>query len=170
MSLSYYLFTFSHLAQYKVTTFDKDTIVLCDCQGERLLRGSRRRKHHRGLWGFHWRNRRDLRFTQSSTSAFPNNAEGPEAGLADGLLYWREADFHPELHICLTSHKQKLQYKGSTEMFLWCFQITNVRETEAVTALKLVKGHAYSVTGAEEVKKKKEKPVYFKFCILFASN
>lgn len=29
--------------------------------------------------------------------------------------------------------------------------ITNVRETEAVTALKLVKGHAYSVTGAEEV-------------------
>ncbi|CDR00014.1 unnamed protein product [Oncorhynchus mykiss] len=29
--------------------------------------------------------------------------------------------------------------------------ITNSYETEAVTALKLVKGHAYSVTGAEEV-------------------
>ncbi|XP_068183431.1 calpain-2 catalytic subunit-like [Antennarius striatus] len=29
--------------------------------------------------------------------------------------------------------------------------ITNSHETEAVTALKLVKGHAYSVTGAEEV-------------------
>uniref|UniRef100_A0A8D3AB06 calpain-2 n=1 Tax=Scophthalmus maximus TaxID=52904 RepID=A0A8D3AB06_SCOMX len=29
--------------------------------------------------------------------------------------------------------------------------ITSARETEAVTALKLVKGHAYSVTGAEEV-------------------
>nr|XP_057914183.1 calpain-8 [Doryrhamphus excisus] len=29
--------------------------------------------------------------------------------------------------------------------------ITNTNETEAVTALKLVKGHAYSVTGAEEV-------------------
>ncbi|CAG09503.1 unnamed protein product [Tetraodon nigroviridis] len=31
------------------------------------------------------------------------------------------------------------------------FQITSAYETEAVTALKLVKGHAYSVTGAEEV-------------------
>uniref|UniRef100_A0A8C3A664 Calpain 2 n=1 Tax=Cyclopterus lumpus TaxID=8103 RepID=A0A8C3A664_CYCLU len=30
--------------------------------------------------------------------------------------------------------------------------ITNAYETEAVTALKLVKGHAYSVTGAEEVR------------------
>uniref|UniRef100_A0A4W5KL01 Calpain catalytic domain-containing protein n=1 Tax=Hucho hucho TaxID=62062 RepID=A0A4W5KL01_9TELE len=30
--------------------------------------------------------------------------------------------------------------------------ITNSYETEAVTALKLVKGHAYSVTGVEEVK------------------
>ncbi|XP_056292021.1 calpain-2 catalytic subunit-like isoform X2 [Pseudoliparis swirei] len=29
--------------------------------------------------------------------------------------------------------------------------ITNAYETEAITALKLVKGHAYSVTGAEEV-------------------
>uniref|UniRef100_A0A4W5KYX8 Calpain catalytic domain-containing protein n=1 Tax=Hucho hucho TaxID=62062 RepID=A0A4W5KYX8_9TELE len=34
---------------------------------------------------------------------------------------------------------------------LFYFQITNSYETEAVTALKLVKGHAYSVTGVEEV-------------------
>lgn len=33
----------------------------------------------------------------------------------------------------------------------WRFQITSASETEAVTALKLVKGHAYSVTGVEEV-------------------
>ncbi|XP_074502609.1 calpain-2 catalytic subunit-like [Sebastes fasciatus] len=32
-----------------------------------------------------------------------------------------------------------------------CIDITSSYETEAVTALKLVKGHAYSVTGAEEV-------------------
>lgn len=31
------------------------------------------------------------------------------------------------------------------------FQITSAAETEAVTSQKLVKGHAYSVTGAEEV-------------------
>lgn len=30
-------------------------------------------------------------------------------------------------------------------------QITSAAETEAVTSQKLVKGHAYSVTGAEEV-------------------
>lgn len=33
----------------------------------------------------------------------------------------------------------------------FCFQISSSYETEAVTAQKLVKGHAYSVTGAEEV-------------------
>lgn len=31
-------------------------------------------------------------------------------------------------------------------------QITSAAETEAVTSQKLVKGHAYSVTGAEEVR------------------
>lgn len=31
------------------------------------------------------------------------------------------------------------------------FQITSAAESEAVTTQKLVKGHAYSVTGAEEV-------------------
>lgn len=30
-------------------------------------------------------------------------------------------------------------------------QITTAAEIEAITSLKLVKGHAYSVTGAEEV-------------------
>lgn len=30
-------------------------------------------------------------------------------------------------------------------------QITSAAEIEAITSLKLVKGHAYSVTGAEEV-------------------
>lgn len=30
-------------------------------------------------------------------------------------------------------------------------QITSASEIEAITSLKLVKGHAYSVTGAEEV-------------------
>ncbi|XP_078129398.1 calpain-2 catalytic subunit-like isoform X2 [Sander vitreus] len=44
---------------------------------------------------------------------------------------------------------QKALSRGS---LLGCsIDITSVYETEAVTALKLVKGHAYSVTGAEEV-------------------
>lgn len=30
-------------------------------------------------------------------------------------------------------------------------KVTRASETEAITSLKLVKGHAYSVTGAEEV-------------------
>jgi len=30
-------------------------------------------------------------------------------------------------------------------------QVTTAAEIEAITSLKLVKGHAYSVTGAEEV-------------------
>lgn len=33
----------------------------------------------------------------------------------------------------------------------FALQITSAAETEAVTSQKLVKGHAYSVTGAEEV-------------------
>ena len=32
-----------------------------------------------------------------------------------------------------------------------CFQITSMADSEAITFQKLVKGHAYSVTGAEEV-------------------
>ncbi|KAL7987390.1 hypothetical protein Chor_006309, partial [Crotalus horridus] len=44
---------------------------------------------------------------------------------------------------------QKALQKGS---LLGCsIDITNAAETEAVTTQKLVKGHAYSVTGAEEV-------------------
>ncbi|XP_035519940.1 calpain-2 catalytic subunit-like [Morone saxatilis] len=44
---------------------------------------------------------------------------------------------------------QRALYLGS---LLGCsIDITSAYETEAVTALKLVKGHAYSVTGAEEV-------------------
>lgn len=34
---------------------------------------------------------------------------------------------------------------------LLLFQITAAAEIEAITSLKLVKGHAYSITGAEEV-------------------
>lgn len=34
---------------------------------------------------------------------------------------------------------------------LLLLQITATAEIEAVTSLKLVKGHAYSITGAEEV-------------------
>lgn len=36
-------------------------------------------------------------------------------------------------------------------IFNCCLQITSADTTEGMTALKLVKGHAYSVTGAEEV-------------------
>lgn len=36
-------------------------------------------------------------------------------------------------------------------LVLFWLQITSAAETEAVTTQKLVKGHAYSVTGAEEV-------------------
>ncbi|NWR69372.1 CAN2 protein, partial [Centropus bengalensis] len=44
---------------------------------------------------------------------------------------------------------QKALQKGS---LLGCsIDITSAAETEAVTTQKLVKGHAYSVTGAEEV-------------------
>ncbi|NWX46950.1 CAN2 protein, partial [Steatornis caripensis] len=44
---------------------------------------------------------------------------------------------------------QKALQKGS---LLGCsIDITSAAETEAVTSQKLVKGHAYSVTGAEEV-------------------
>ncbi|NWY50118.1 CAN2 protein, partial [Chionis minor] len=44
---------------------------------------------------------------------------------------------------------QKALQKGS---LLGCsIDITSASETEAVTSQKLVKGHAYSVTGAEEV-------------------
>ncbi|NWX31750.1 CAN2 protein, partial [Notiomystis cincta] len=44
---------------------------------------------------------------------------------------------------------QKALLKGS---LLGCsIDITSAAETEAVTSQKLVKGHAYSVTGAEEV-------------------
>ncbi|NWZ27773.1 CAN2 protein, partial [Asarcornis scutulata] len=44
---------------------------------------------------------------------------------------------------------QKALEKGS---LLGCsIDITSAAETEAVTSQKLVKGHAYSVTGAEEV-------------------
>ncbi|NXB70610.1 CAN2 protein, partial [Donacobius atricapilla] len=44
---------------------------------------------------------------------------------------------------------QKALRKGS---LLGCsIDITSAAETEAVTSQKLVKGHAYSVTGAEEV-------------------
>lgn len=39
-------------------------------------------------------------------------------------------------------------------------QITRAAETEEITSQKLVKGHAYSITGAEEVKKKQEREVY----------
>lgn len=49
---------------------------------------------------------------------------------------------------------QSCRHTGSVfEYFVVCscFQITSAYETEAVTARKLVKGHAYSVTGATEV-------------------
>lgn len=36
---------------------------------------------------------------------------------------------------------------------LLLLQITATAEIEAITSLKLVKGHAYSITGAEEVSK-----------------
>lgn len=36
---------------------------------------------------------------------------------------------------------------------LLSLQITATAEIEAITSLKLVKGHAYSITGAEEVSK-----------------
>lgn len=40
---------------------------------------------------------------------------------------------------------------GHAHRFSLLLQITSAAETEAVTSQKLVKGHAYSVTGAEEV-------------------
>lgn len=60
--------------------------------------------------------------------------------------------------ICEQTHEQWCSIDTS-----WCFQITSSYETEAVTALKLVKGHAYSVTGAEEVQFK----LFFSFLFYF---
>lgn len=39
----------------------------------------------------------------------------------------------------------------STQCFVFCLQITSAFDMEAVTFKKLVKGHAYSVTGFKEV-------------------
>lgn len=58
--------------------------------------------------------------------------------------------------ICTPIYKQKRTSSSNNVTRLncfcfWCFQITSASDTEAMTALKLVKGHAYSITGAEEV-------------------
>lgn len=45
-------------------------------------------------------------------------------------------------------------------------QITNAADSEAVTYRKLVKGHAYSVTGADFVRKKTILSVLFVFLLL----
>lgn len=41
---------------------------------------------------------------------------------------------------------------ASGARLLPCLQITSLADSEAITFQKLVKGHAYSVTGAEEVR------------------
>jgi hypothetical protein len=41
---------------------------------------------------------------------------------------------------------------SSCHLLSLCLQITSAADSEAVTYQKLVKGHAYSVTGAEEVR------------------
>ncbi|NXH17320.1 CAN2 protein, partial [Bucco capensis] len=75
-----------------------------------------------------------------------------------GLAEWYELQKAPQR---LFKIIQKALQKGSllgcsideatlTEIFLH-LHITNAAETEVVTSQKLVKGHTYSVTGAEEV-------------------
>lgn len=53
--------------------------------------------------------------------------------------------------LCKHTNSSTVLISSDSNVCTWCFQITNAYETEEVTALKLVKGHAYSVTGAEEV-------------------
>ncbi|NXA14966.1 CAN2 protein, partial [Sapayoa aenigma] len=63
-----------------------------------------------------------------------------------GIAEWYELQKAPPN---LFKIVQKALQKGS---LLGCsIDITSAAETEAVTSQKLVKGHAYSVTGAEEV-------------------
>ncbi|NXS96529.1 CAN2 protein, partial [Jacana jacana] len=63
-----------------------------------------------------------------------------------GIAEWYELQKAPPN---LFKIMQKALQKGS---LLGCsIDITSAAETEAVTSQKLVKGHAYSVTGAEEV-------------------
>ncbi|NWQ62602.1 CAN2 protein, partial [Neopipo cinnamomea] len=63
-----------------------------------------------------------------------------------GIAEWYELQTAPPN---LFKIIQKALQKGS---LLGCsIDITSAAETEAVTSQKLVKGHAYSVTGAEEV-------------------
>ncbi|NXT23633.1 CAN2 protein, partial [Syrrhaptes paradoxus] len=63
-----------------------------------------------------------------------------------GIAEWYELQKAPPT---LFKIIQKALQKGS---LLGCsIDITSAAETEAVTSQKLVKGHAYSVTGAEEV-------------------
>ena len=52
---------------------------------------------------------------------------------------------------CRTGPK-KVRVSHSEWTSLFSTQVSSAAETEAITSQKLVKGHAYSVTGVEEVK------------------
>uniref|UniRef100_A0A8B9TTB2 Calpain-2 catalytic subunit n=1 Tax=Anas platyrhynchos TaxID=8839 RepID=A0A8B9TTB2_ANAPL len=70
-----------------------------------------------------------------------------------GIAEWYELQkAPPNLFKIIQKALEKGSLLGcSIDVISLLFQITSAAETEAVTSQKLVKGHAYSVTGAEEV-------------------
>lgn len=136
---------------------------LCLRQAERVLRGSVRRKHHGGLRGLHRRCVRDVRAAQRPQRSAQDYQQSPGQGLSAGLLHrckrWNAA----KKAIKAASLRNSIQSKKKPKHFylIWflmthhsvfiSIQITSAFDMEAVTFKKLVKGHAYSVTGLKEV-------------------
>lgn len=133
-----------------------------------MLRGSFRRQHHWGFWRLHWRNRWEAWAEKPRSPPLQNHQEGLGERLPPGMLHWCSFKLLLSLSCIVVDI-----LLGSGRLYITRFssslQITSASDSEAVTYQKLVKGHAYSVTGADQVRKP-QFTFFFRFGVLASAS
>lgn len=117
-------------------------------------------QHAGGHGGLHWRRGRGVRDRQGSGQHVHYHEEGLGPRLHDGLLHRRKQKRKEENHLIWfvivpsrvsNKHRLCVCVCFCVCVYGWFLQVSSSAESEAKTSTGLVKGHAYSVTGLEEV-------------------
>lgn len=133
-------------------------VTLCSViQSKWVLWSSLWRFYNWRFWGFHRWDCRNVRVEKRAIQHVPNHQEGPGLWSSVGMLHrcMRSSAHLKMLKELFTQEWKSLLKRCSkivplitSSLFL---QITSAADSEAITYQKLVKGHAYSLTGAIEV-------------------